>query len=201
MGPDPCNPAAALVSWVFSKCDFDDFNGWADAADQKLAAAGVNLTQFKHRWARGRRPQHPALFSPVCLRRKAPAMPSSDRACCLLCRVYLIPPSACGFVGLAYIGCDGSFECRAWISSDLWTTPQVRGAVLAAGGVPHARPACPCCRVCVRRGLIVMTAADSRCGHTCLFAPSLIQAYVHELGHHTFLAHASTTRKDGSVDE
>ena len=38
--------------------------------------------------------------------------------------MYLLPPSACAFVGLGYVGCDGSYECRAWIGSDFWTTPQ-----------------------------------------------------------------------------
>ncbi len=38
--------------------------------------------------------------------------------------MYLIPPSACGFVGLGYIGCDGSYDCRAWITGDFWATPQ-----------------------------------------------------------------------------
>ena len=40
------------------------------------------------------------------------------------CRVYLVPPGACPFVGLGYIGCDGSYDCRAWISGDFWATPQ-----------------------------------------------------------------------------
>ena len=35
-------------------------------------------------------------------------------------RVYLVPPSACGFVGLGYVGCDGSYTCRAWIGSAVW---------------------------------------------------------------------------------
>lgn len=30
------------------------------------------------------------------------------------CSVYLIPPGQCGFVGLGYIGCDGSYACRSW---------------------------------------------------------------------------------------
>ena len=38
----------------------------------------------------------------------------------------MIPPtSACGFVGLGYVGCDQSFVCRAWIGGDFWTLPQV----------------------------------------------------------------------------
>jgi hypothetical protein len=75
------------VAWTFSKCDFDDFSGYADAADAVLAARGVNLGLYKY-------------------------------------RVYLVPPSACTFVGLGYIGCDGSYDCRAWIGADFWATPQ-----------------------------------------------------------------------------
>lgn len=38
-------------------------------------------------------------------------------------RVYLVPPSTCGFVGLGYIGCDGSYTCRAWIGAGFWASP------------------------------------------------------------------------------
>lgn len=40
--------------------------------------------------------------------------------------VYLIPPSPCFWVGLGYVGCDGSYTCRAWIGGDFWTTTQAR---------------------------------------------------------------------------
>ncbi|EFN52721.1 hypothetical protein CHLNCDRAFT_138258 [Chlorella variabilis] len=83
----PCNGTTFDVPWTFSKCDFDDFNGWADAVDQKLIASGLDLSKYFH-------------------------------------RVYMVPPGPCTFVGLAYIGCDGSFECRAWIAGDVWTTTQ-----------------------------------------------------------------------------
>lgn len=39
-------------------------------------------------------------------------------------RVYLIPPGSCPFVGLGYVGCDGSYPCRSWIGGDFWTTPE-----------------------------------------------------------------------------
>ena len=45
----------------------------------------------------------------------------------------MVPPGPCTFVGLAYIGCDGSFECRAWIAGDVWTTTQVQGAPQLCG--------------------------------------------------------------------
>ncbi|PSC71116.1 hypothetical protein C2E20_5435 [Micractinium conductrix] len=83
----PCNGVTNGVAWTFSKCDFDDFNGYADAADAALAARGIDLSRYKH-------------------------------------RVYLIPPGQCGFVGLGYIGCDGSYACRSWIGADFWATPQ-----------------------------------------------------------------------------
>ena len=39
--------------------------------------------------------------------------------------MYLLPPtSSCAWVGLGYVGCDGSFTCRAWIGGDFWTAPQ-----------------------------------------------------------------------------
>ncbi|KAL4421679.1 hypothetical protein ABPG77_001220 [Micractinium sp. CCAP 211/92] len=82
----PCNGTNNGVNWTFSKCDFDDFNGYADAADEALRQKGVNLDAYKH-------------------------------------RVYLLPPSSCGFVGLGYVGCDGSFDCRVWIGADFWATP------------------------------------------------------------------------------
>lgn len=40
-------------------------------------------------------------------------------------KVYLIPAGLCGWAGLAYTGCDGSFECRAWIEGNFWGTPMV----------------------------------------------------------------------------
>ncbi|KAL4440139.1 hypothetical protein ABPG75_003140 [Micractinium tetrahymenae] len=83
----PCSGTTNGVSWSFATCNFDDFNGWSDAADEVLRARGINLDLYKH-------------------------------------RVYLLPPSACGFVGLGYVGCDGSFDCRAWIGADFWATPQ-----------------------------------------------------------------------------
>jgi hypothetical protein len=36
----------------------------------------------------------------------------------------MVPPGTCPFVGLGYIGCDGSYECRSWINGDFWTVPQ-----------------------------------------------------------------------------
>lgn len=102
--PPPCSND---VPWCFSKCDFDDFSGWSDAADAELAARGVQLDRY-------------------------------------LYRVYLLPPSACPFVGLGYTGCDGSFPCRAWIGGDFWTAPEVgkKGCrVLALAGDPPSRAA------------------------------------------------------------
>ncbi|PRW60369.1 hypothetical protein C2E21_0705 [Chlorella sorokiniana] len=80
--------AASDASWSFTSCDFDDFNGWADAANAKLRAQGVPVDSYKY-------------------------------------KVYLIPAGLCGWAGLAYTGCDGSFECRAWIEGNSWGTPMV----------------------------------------------------------------------------
>ncbi|KAL4423979.1 hypothetical protein ABPG75_001280 [Micractinium tetrahymenae] len=83
----PCAGTNYGVSWSFNTCNFDDFNGYADAADEALRARGIDLGQYKH-------------------------------------KVYLIPPSACGFTGLGYTGCDGTFDCRVWIGAGFWATPQ-----------------------------------------------------------------------------
>lgn len=48
-------PAALCVAcsngypWSFSKCDFDDFNGWADAADAELVKRGMDLSKWKYK--------------------------------------------------------------------------------------------------------------------------------------------------------
>lgn len=48
----PCNGTSFGVPWTFSKCDFDDFNGWADAANEavqrQLAAAGTSLGSYPY---------------------------------------------------------------------------------------------------------------------------------------------------------
>ena len=133
----PCS-AYSGQPWSFGTCEFNDFDGWANAADAKLEAAGVDLSAYKYRcaccastecqqhargWCRG------MLVSVLC-------MASQGLACLLYplltllprtaspCRVYLLPPSQCGWLGLGYVGCDGSFTCRAWIHADAWTSPQ-----------------------------------------------------------------------------
>ncbi|KAI7843291.1 hypothetical protein COHA_003123 [Chlorella ohadii] len=82
----PC--ASSDNSWSFTSCDFDDFNGWADAANARLRAQGVPVDTYPY-------------------------------------KVYLIPAGLCGWAGLAYTGCDGSFECRTWIEGGSWGTPMV----------------------------------------------------------------------------
>jgi hypothetical protein len=37
------------VAWRFSTCEFDDFNGYADAAEEVLRARGVNLAAYKYK--------------------------------------------------------------------------------------------------------------------------------------------------------
>ena len=44
-----CDGVTNGVAWTFSKCDFDDFNGYADAVDEALAARGVNTAAYKYR--------------------------------------------------------------------------------------------------------------------------------------------------------
>ncbi|PRW57195.1 hypothetical protein C2E21_4079 [Chlorella sorokiniana] len=45
----PCSGTSNGVAWATNKCDFDDFNGWSDAADAALAARGIDLSQYKYR--------------------------------------------------------------------------------------------------------------------------------------------------------
>lgn len=82
----PCQATTKGRSWTFSKCEFDDFDGYADAADAVLIRRGINLNKYRH-------------------------------------RVYLLPPSACDFVGMGYVGCDANYECRSWIGPDHWNSP------------------------------------------------------------------------------
>lgn len=134
----PTFPCSNNVPWTFSKCHFEDFNGWADAADQKLRAAGVKLDAYFHRWGPGSCPRLLLSCQRRSLSRAAvaagtspsphshPHPQSPTRTPTPACSIYLLPPAfTCRFVGLAYIGCDGSFECRSWISGGLWTNPQV----------------------------------------------------------------------------
>lgn len=82
----PCEGVTQGVYWRFSTCDFADFNGYADAADELLAQQGVDLSKYFY-------------------------------------KVYLIPSGPCTFVGVGYIGCDGTFGCRSWVGGDYWASP------------------------------------------------------------------------------
>lgn len=81
------------IAWDFTNCDFDNFNGWADAANEKLRAQGVPVDSYGY-------------------------------------RVYLVPPGVCGWAGLGYVGCDGYYECRAWIGGDSWVSRRQQSHVL-----------------------------------------------------------------------
>lgn len=41
------------IPWNMSTCSFDDFSGYADAADAVLTARGIDLTKYKFRWGWG----------------------------------------------------------------------------------------------------------------------------------------------------
>ena len=128
----PCDGVTNGVAWTFSKCDFDDFNGYADAADAALIARGVNLAAYKYRCA----PPGAGLCAGGCAAAAAAAAapslhsPAPCSPCLLLlappcCSVYLVPPGACGFVGIGYVGCDGAgAACRTWVGGNHWTVPQ-----------------------------------------------------------------------------
>ncbi|EFN53477.1 expressed protein [Chlorella variabilis] len=83
------------IPWRANRCTFDDFHGWADAADAALVARGVNINKYFYRQA---------------------------AAAGRVSRVYLVPPGPCDkeWAGTAYLGCDGTFQCRAWIAGNHW---------------------------------------------------------------------------------
>lgn len=84
------------MAWSTATCDFEDFSAWADVADQKLAARGIDVSDYAY-------------------------------------KVYMVPPNtACGWLGLGYIGCDGSYACRAWVGGSVWGVPAVRACLPGA---------------------------------------------------------------------
>lgn len=42
-------PCSNGYPWSFSKCDFDDFSGYADAADAVLLQRGVDINKYKYK--------------------------------------------------------------------------------------------------------------------------------------------------------
>ena len=71
-------------------------------------------------WIQRQQRQSVAQCCTTGLTHPAPACPTPRS-------VYLLPPSiGCNWVGLGYVGCDGSFRCRVWISGDFWMTAQAR---------------------------------------------------------------------------
>ncbi len=47
--PLPFIPRSNGVSWSFSQCNFDDYNGYSDAADAWLRKRGVNIDAYNHK--------------------------------------------------------------------------------------------------------------------------------------------------------
>ncbi|KAL4439801.1 hypothetical protein ABPG75_002802 [Micractinium tetrahymenae] len=45
----PCSGNSWGIPWSMSTCEFDDFSGYADAADDVLTARGIDLTKYKFR--------------------------------------------------------------------------------------------------------------------------------------------------------
>ena len=45
----PCTGASNGVAWSTATCNFDDFVGWADAADAALTARGIDLAKYKYK--------------------------------------------------------------------------------------------------------------------------------------------------------
>ena len=57
----------------------------------------------------------------------------------------MIPPGVCSWVGLGYVGCDGSYECRTWIAGAFWVRLGARrreACVRACWGTPLGRCRC-----------------------------------------------------------
>jgi hypothetical protein len=77
----PCDGTTNEVAWTFSKCDFDDFNGYADAADLVLEARGINMTKYQHRCVVACCLARRCLASNPGWLRSAPAAAGSARSC------------------------------------------------------------------------------------------------------------------------
>ncbi|PSC71071.1 hypothetical protein C2E20_5453 [Micractinium conductrix] len=45
----PCQGVSNGVPWTFSKCEFEDFNGYADAAEAVLRRKGIDVDSYKYR--------------------------------------------------------------------------------------------------------------------------------------------------------
>ena len=54
--PSSATPCPASIprsydnTYNFTSCSFENFNGWADAADEVLRAQGVPVDSYKYRW-------------------------------------------------------------------------------------------------------------------------------------------------------
>ena len=172
----PCCPAPQAETWgkvpgtasvcvcVFA-CGL--LAAWVGAWVRGLLRLAVSGRALGSRRLRARRSGHPPCAGP-----RLPA-----------CRVYLLPPSPCFWVGLGYVGCDGSYECRAWIGGDFWTTPQV-GCRRWEWARCSRVPARCCC-----------------CAHPASTRAPRLQAIVHEMGHNLFQAHAGQFTDKGVFDE
>ena len=158
-------------------------------------------------------PRAPHMHQPLSRRWAAPSLPSSES------RVYLVPPGPCDkeWAGTAYLGCDGTFQCRAWIAGNHWGDENVgAGRPARRHAAPPRQPAGPRCsprcplplaplprlrpaRPHPRHQRHVPPRSRNSPSWPCLPLPSLhlafspLQAIAHELSHNMFMQHAGTT--------
>ncbi|EFN55656.1 hypothetical protein CHLNCDRAFT_57838 [Chlorella variabilis] len=186
----PCKGSTHAIPWSFAACTFDDFNGWADAADAVLRARGFNMDRYAYRKLRPQLgstgasqraaaaalpPGHGGGGSKLGPKRRAAESRGCDRrpwagncgrssaargsgqiakraaAPNHASRPRRMPSGApyrwahpsntehapggeggpggpgqsvCPWIGLGYIGCDGTYECRSWVGGEHALVPQ-----------------------------------------------------------------------------
>jgi hypothetical protein len=107
-------------------------------------------------------------------------------------RVYLLPQGACNFVGLGYVGCDGSYDCRSWVVGAAALAPQATGEHTAQA----AWAGTTSLNVVQRRKLLAGSTAESAAFSEYGFVkhgPRVSNPAVHELGHNLYLGHSGSS--------
>ena len=96
--------------------------------------------------------------------------------------VYVLPTvSTCQWAGMGYVGCDGSFECRAWIGGRRPHVPTDLAPLLPSACTMEHHPASTQPRTSLPYHLPPLPAGNSW---------SSVSAYMHEQGHNQYLQHS-----------
>ena len=84
-----------------------------------------------------------------------------------------MPRGVCPWIGLGYIGCDGTYECRSWVGGEHALVPQVGGPGREWRPLPFACQPLRLTPICKTHSPV-----------------AFLQAHVHELGHNLYMAHS-----------